>query len=332
MRVAIRADASPAIGSGHLMRCLCLADVLRAGGASVCFVCRELPGLTAQVLSRGYQTVALPEGATPQRMRRSTPRRLWPFAGAATGLSSTTTGSAQSGRPRVRCAEGRLLVIDDLARRTCATCCSTRTFIRSPTSLCEPARCPTTHAAARTRIRVAATRVRTGAHAGRAPGRRRPPPACVSRRNGRQQCHRAGIAGHRSRQAHRPAVDVVIGATHPPCGHSGVVRRTTARDATFRPRIWRPCWPDADLAVGAGGSATWERCVLGVPTLAWPGRQSARPACHGSRHGFLYAPDGREPDDDALATHLRALLANTGLRHHLSRRAFETVDGEARNG
>ncbi len=40
MKVAIRTDASTVIGSGHVMRCLTLADALREKGALVQFICR----------------------------------------------------------------------------------------------------------------------------------------------------------------------------------------------------------------------------------------------------------------------------------------------------
>lgn len=55
MRVIIRADASVAIGSGHVIRCLTLADQLRGQGAEVSFLCAELPGgLSDLVSARGY--------------------------------------------------------------------------------------------------------------------------------------------------------------------------------------------------------------------------------------------------------------------------------------
>lgn len=44
MRVAFRADANSQIGTGHLMRCLALADQIRALGGECTFLCRE-PGL-----------------------------------------------------------------------------------------------------------------------------------------------------------------------------------------------------------------------------------------------------------------------------------------------
>ena len=40
----IRADASEKIGSGHLMRCLTLADRMRREGIEVHFICRDLVG------------------------------------------------------------------------------------------------------------------------------------------------------------------------------------------------------------------------------------------------------------------------------------------------
>ncbi|MEL7152192.1 MAG: UDP-2,4-diacetamido-2,4,6-trideoxy-beta-L-altropyranose hydrolase [Pseudomonadota bacterium] len=61
-RFVFRADAALTIGSGHVMRCLTLADALRAAGQDCHFICRELPGhLCDLIADRGYPVHRLPE-------------------------------------------------------------------------------------------------------------------------------------------------------------------------------------------------------------------------------------------------------------------------------
>jgi len=55
MNVVIRADSSTNLGSGHVMRCLTLADGLSDKGANVIFLCQNLPGnLNTVIKERGY--------------------------------------------------------------------------------------------------------------------------------------------------------------------------------------------------------------------------------------------------------------------------------------
>ncbi|SVE00262.1 uncharacterized protein METZ01_LOCUS453116, partial [marine metagenome] len=44
MKVLFRTDASPIIGTGHLVRCLTLAEELRCHGGDVSFICRTHDG------------------------------------------------------------------------------------------------------------------------------------------------------------------------------------------------------------------------------------------------------------------------------------------------
>ena len=44
MRVIFRVDASLQMGTGHVMRCLTLAQVLKENGADVEFICRKHKG------------------------------------------------------------------------------------------------------------------------------------------------------------------------------------------------------------------------------------------------------------------------------------------------
>ncbi|MFW3616932.1 UDP-2,4-diacetamido-2,4,6-trideoxy-beta-L-altropyranose hydrolase [Billgrantia antri] len=61
MKVAFRADASLQMGSGHIMRCLTLADALIKKGTECHFLCRELPGhLIELIRGKGHATHVLP--------------------------------------------------------------------------------------------------------------------------------------------------------------------------------------------------------------------------------------------------------------------------------
>jgi UDP-2,4-diacetamido-2,4,6-trideoxy-beta-L-altropyranose hydrolase len=52
VNVVFRTDSSVQIGTGHVMRCLTLAEALKERGADVSFLCRELPGNLCAFLER----------------------------------------------------------------------------------------------------------------------------------------------------------------------------------------------------------------------------------------------------------------------------------------
>lgn len=71
MRVLIRTDASIQIGSGHVMRCLTLADELKSQGAEVIFITRASPGSIPDVISkRGYELRLLPAPADTYQLKK----------------------------------------------------------------------------------------------------------------------------------------------------------------------------------------------------------------------------------------------------------------------
>lgn len=81
MKVVFRADASMEIGSGHVMRCLTLADALCLNGAECLFVCREHEGHLADLIEERGHAVRLLATAT--------------FVGGA-GVSIDEEGSRES--------------------------------------------------------------------------------------------------------------------------------------------------------------------------------------------------------------------------------------------
>ena len=55
MEVVFRVDASSQIGTGHVMRCLSLADELKSNDNNVSFVCRNNVGhLINFIKNKGY--------------------------------------------------------------------------------------------------------------------------------------------------------------------------------------------------------------------------------------------------------------------------------------
>ncbi|MGF1703696.1 UDP-2,4-diacetamido-2,4,6-trideoxy-beta-L-altropyranose hydrolase [Photobacterium makurazakiensis] len=78
MKVVIRADASLHIGSGHIMRCLVLADELVLHGALVSFACRRQPGdMIGYIESRGYDVLEMMEPESWQSPQHSADYAAW---------------------------------------------------------------------------------------------------------------------------------------------------------------------------------------------------------------------------------------------------------------
>jgi RimJ/RimL family protein N-acetyltransferase len=125
-------------------------------------------------------------------------------------------------------------------------------------------------------------------------------------------------------------VDVVIGAAHP--------RRSAIEATCARQRLRCHVQSDrmaeltaaADVAVGAAGVSTWERCCLGVPTLTLavaPNQEVMVRAA--ALRGLIVAPfaDGTAPTSSTMALHLEALAGNAPLRQLMSRQGMAVVDG-----
>jgi UDP-2,4-diacetamido-2,4,6-trideoxy-beta-L-altropyranose hydrolase len=61
MKIVFRVDASAEIGTGHVMRCLTLADMLKKEGAQCLFICRTHAGnLIERIRQKGFSVETLP--------------------------------------------------------------------------------------------------------------------------------------------------------------------------------------------------------------------------------------------------------------------------------
>lgn len=134
-RVVIRTDASMRIGTGHVMRCLTLADTLRARGAAVHFICRDHDGhLGERIADHGHGITLLPRtddlpdsDGTAHAPWLGAPRAL-DAAQSIAAITATTGGSCgvlvvdhyaidYRWQILLRPYCDRLFVIDDLADR-----------------------------------------------------------------------------------------------------------------------------------------------------------------------------------------------------------------------
>ncbi|CAM3049984.1 hypothetical protein [Moritella viscosa] len=65
MDIVIRADASIHIGSGHVMRCLVLAQELQQQGHHIRFACRRQAGNSIDfILAKGFKVLELIQAKT----------------------------------------------------------------------------------------------------------------------------------------------------------------------------------------------------------------------------------------------------------------------------
>lgn len=342
MRIAIRADAAVALGSGHVMRCLALADWLQVQKAEVSFLCSDIPAPLEQIVrERGHGLTRLPgspgvptETAWPlqaqcadahacaQALHGSQP---WDW------LIVDHYGLGLAWETAMRPVTRRLLVIDDLARaHDCDVLLDVNYFEHAQARY--HSQVPST-ALVLTGPRYALLRTEFAAQRPSIQPRTGPVRRLLVLLGGMDADNLTGQAIEAIDTLPEAAgieVDVVIGASHPARAHLEAL-------AAARPRLHLHVQSSevaalcarADLAIGAGGGATWERCCLGLPTLALclaPNQR--RILAEGALAGFLHAPDGERTDAATIAAHLRALIDSSGLRNLLSRNAMALVDGQ----
>jgi RimJ/RimL family protein N-acetyltransferase len=84
----------------------------------------------------------------------------------------------------------------------------------------------------------------------------------------------------------------------------------------------------ADLAIGAGGATTWERCSMGLPALAICTADNQRKQlADAARQGLLYSPEIKKDLGQTIRSHISALIENDYLRQSISCNGIQLVDG-----
>lgn len=282
MKIAIRVDASSQIGTGHFMRCLTLADALKQRGAQIRFISRHMPRTMCDMLNvKGHEFVKL-EGTDGKTDELSHSHWL----GTSQQKDAQDTIKALSDKTwdwlvvdhyaldirwenALRGSTKKIMVIDDIAdRRHDCDLLLDQNFYSDMENRYEnliPVQCiklfGPKYALLRPEFRKSRENLR------KRDGR-------VSRIfvffGGSDPTNETAKALEAIRLLGRPdiAVDVVVGTAN---SHLDVIAAIC--DSMPNVRLHRQVdnmaelMATADLAVGAGGSTTWERCYLGLPTI-----------------------------------------------------------------
>lgn len=146
MRFIFRTDASRWISSGHVMRCLVLADALKSEGHEIIFVCRRQPSdLNSLIIDRGHKLVVLPANEERRIPAHTADYETWlqvswqidceQFLSSISGADWVVVdhyGIPKEWETRVaKKLDCRLLVIDDIAREHCCDVLIDQTALRS---------------------------------------------------------------------------------------------------------------------------------------------------------------------------------------------------------
>ena len=349
MKVAIRTDASTVIGTCHVMRCKTLADELRSRGVGVRFICREHPGHMIPLLhDAGYSTAVLPASAAGGYIQDTGRDDYATWLGVEQAVDAAQTIEALGNfepdwlvvdhygldvtwerllRPKV----GHIFVIDDLANRhhDCDLLLNQNLYAEMESHYTEML---PHHARQLLGPRFAL--LRPEFHKARESLRKRD--GTIRRIlvffGGVDPTRETEKALEALRQLNRLdiAVDVVIGISNP---QADVIhtRCSEMPNVSFHSQIsnMAELMERNDLAIGASGTSTWERCCVSLPTIVVTlAENQVDIAKSAARWGALiYLGQAQEVSVGALVAALSELMTSSSLVQSLTKKAGEICDG-----
>lgn len=349
MTIVIRTDASLHIGSGHVMRCLTLADELQRRGGKISFICREHTGnLIALIERKGYPVARLPN---PECEYIPSPDDVAhaPWMGVPWHRDAAETLAVlEEMKPSwlivdhyaidrrweevLRSHVARIMVIDDLADRPhdCDLLLDQNLYQDMETryNSLVPDTCKKLLGPRYALLRPEFAEARRNLRERDGTIRR-----ILVFFGGVDQTNETEKALNALEQItdRRMLVDVVVG--------DGNSRREHIRDfCAVHDGFSFHCQVDnmaelmaaADLAIGAGGTVTWERCAVGLPSLVMAvANNQAELTCYGAERGlFFLLGDSNSVSVDTLAMVLRTFQLSPRNLTPYTERCFETVDAK----
>ena len=353
-RVAFRVDASTIIGSGHIMRCLTLADALRTQGAGINFICRGLSSIFELLITqRGFVLHLLPVvDAKPNVDNDQEPAHAhWLGASwkedaqASLDILESLGGvdllvidhyAIEARWERyVRVQVKTILVIDDLADRMhdCNFLLDQNLFtnqnVRYKPYLDEKTQCLLGPRYALLRPEFAQAQLAFPR------GERPLEPVkrvniCFGGLDSSGETIKALEALNPWLNEEGLSVDVILTAASP---HREAVETRAKQNAAITlhisPDNLAELLTTADLGLGASGSMTWERACVGLPSIVMAVAQNQqRPGEDAGRAGIhLFVGENRVVSIEHLRLAVAFLRSNPLLRQGLAENCLRLIDG-----
>ena len=338
MRVLIRADASPTIGSGHIARCLTLARVLRKQGSHVAFACRHLPGHRLDALkAEGFETFTLPDfypDEDPQQAIES----MLPWQADIDALDALLAGHAafdwiiadhygldHQWQTAARRWAPRIAAVDDLATRHY----SVDLLLNQNLSGLSENYAPLLPADCRTLLgpRYAMLREEFVCPVIAIKPKARRVLVNFGGFDAAMQTHHAMLA---LKDFTELEVDFVAGADNPAWAQMQALAETRPHwrlhsfVSDFQQRM-----TEADLFIGAGGGTSWERAALGLPTLciAVSNNQQVNGEVMAAAGAHVFLGAREQVSVEQLRDAIGFVVDNVYLRQSLAERSRQLVDG-----
>ncbi len=329
MNLLIRADASTRMGSGHVMRCLALAQACRGQGGRVRFACAEIPpALEARLRSEGMDPTAVPPPAAgPGDMART--------AALAREMDAewVVLDGYQFGPDSQEAMKGagfKLLSIDDYghARRYVSDLVLNQNICAAPGLYQE--RAPETHLLLGTRYVL----LRREFWPWRG-GRRRVAPEArtvlVTMGGSDPGNVTLGVIDALTALNNaRLDVRIVVGHGNP---HLAVLEEAvTAAPCPMRllkdVEDMAGVMAGADIAVSSGGSTSWELLLMGLPGVLLALAANQDPIAAGlEQAGAALTCRAPAPGDGSLRIALEGLIGDPQKRQTIVERGYDLVDG-----
>lgn len=329
-RWLIRADASVHIGAGHVMRCLTLAQQIRDEGQNdIAFICRDEPGhLAGLIHEQGYLVTLLP-AVTPFSWETDAQQVMKSLDAETTDwLVVDHYGIDSRWEILLRNNADRIAVIDDLANRPhdCDAIIDQnyRQGLAERYDHLVPVGCIKLLGPQYLLMRPEFASARQTLKRDFSAVRR-----ILVNFGGMDEANLSlrALQAIQSLNIVGLMVDVVIGQSNP---H----RTTLQQEIDGVPGITLHVQTDrmaelicaADLAIGASGASTWERCSLGLPTLALVLADNQREAAGElGEAGIIVNLGESDITVHKLAAEVDRLMKDHGLRASLSERSMQLI-------